>query len=472
MSRNLVLRTVVLLSTVLFPLISSAESRIALVIGNAGYSGSISPLANPANDATDVAGKLRENGWNVILATDANRRDMSRKLNEFRDALKSTPESTALFFYAGHGVQIEGKNYLIPLGEEFEVPDDVKENAFLVDRVLDVFDEAKIKQSVIFLDACRDNPFSRRSRSLGSNRGLAFIPASENAEEGSAVIFSTGANEVASDGEGRNGLFTSVLLDYIDTGLELTALFKKVRDDVKAKSFGKQVPSIVTSGILSGIYLGQTNVALRTPVVVVPEVPPLIQLKLNTSVVGLTVTIDDRPVGVTPFEAQIPQGVHTVVLTNPDWNSWSGFVPPGKTGTVVLTPQLVRSNTGQIKDLALQRQGLVGQLGLTQESERLWGNVQLGGWITAGLGTALAVGGFIYGVTAKSSYDSATTASGTSDARQKASTANIVYQTGLLSGGAGLVVALVSNLIAPSVEKVKKQIGYIDSRIQKLEAGS
>jgi len=252
----------VVLAFLYMPYFASAteSNRIALVIGNGSYTGGIDSLTNPTNDAQDVATKLTVSGWKVILVRDADRREMIRKVAEFRDLLKAAPKSTALFFYAGHAVQLEGKNYLLPINEKFEDKTDVVESAFVVDRIVDALDEAKVLQSVIFLDSCRDNPFKAKSRSIGTTRGLAAVPAQESAEEGSAVIFSTAPNEVASDGVGRNGLFTEVLLSYLDSDLELTAMFRKVRDDVRKKSGGLQVPSIVTSGILNNMYLGRTAV--------------------------------------------------------------------------------------------------------------------------------------------------------------------------------------------------------------------
>lgn len=249
---------------------TAEAGRVALVIGNANYTGGIESLANPTNDAQDVAERLTANGWRVLLVKDADRREMIRKLADFKDVLKSTTKPTALFFYAGHAVQLDGKNYLLPINETFQDKTDVTESAFVVDRVVDALDEAKVLQSVIFLDSCRDNPFKSKTRSIGTSRGLAAVPAQEAAEEGSAVIFSTAPNDVASDGSGRNGLFTEVLLPYLDTDLELTAMFKKVRDDVRKKSGGAQTPSIVTSGLLTGLYLGKPNVA---PAAVAPVRP-------------------------------------------------------------------------------------------------------------------------------------------------------------------------------------------------------
>ena len=252
MSRNN-LRYLFLLLILALGMHVSASERIALVIGNGGYSGGISPLRNPVNDAQDVAAKLKGLGWTVIFAQDATRKDFSRRLAEFYDLLRANPESTAVFYYAGHGVQLENKNYLLPIGEDYELPIDVKENAFSIDRVMEVFAEAQVSYSVVILDACRDSPFSGKSRSIGSGRGLTIVPADETALEGSAVIFATAPHSVAADGQGRNGIFTESLLKFIDQGYSLPDLFRLVRDEVKRNSMGSQTPSIVTSGLLADL---------------------------------------------------------------------------------------------------------------------------------------------------------------------------------------------------------------------------
>jgi len=121
--------------------IFAEPAKIALVVGNAAYSDGIPSLANPANDASDISSVLEKNGWRVTKLVDANRREFNRSIIAFQDALKGNPGSTALFYYAGHGVQIEGKNYMLPIGEVFEAKEDVKLSAFCIDSIFDAFTE-------------------------------------------------------------------------------------------------------------------------------------------------------------------------------------------------------------------------------------------------------------------------------------------------------------------------------------------
>jgi uncharacterized caspase-like protein len=123
------------------------------VVGNAAYSEGIPVLANPANDASDIAAVLSRVGWRVTRLVDANRRDFNRNINLIRDALKGNPGSTALFYYAGHGLQIEGKNYMLPIDQVFETNDDVKLSAVSVVTIVQAFSVGRTKFSLIILDS-------------------------------------------------------------------------------------------------------------------------------------------------------------------------------------------------------------------------------------------------------------------------------------------------------------------------------
>jgi|GEM_PF-1912240 hypothetical protein len=241
-------------------------SRIALVIGNAKYT-DVPELRNSVNDAKDMSAALKRMGWRVIEAYDADRRTMLKNVGNFRDALKGNPNSTALFYYAGHGVQLEGKNYLLPLDEVFEGPDDVKYGAVSLDDVLNAYSEGKALKCVTILDACRENPFdAAKTRAIGTTRGLSVVPAVE-VEGGSATIFATAAGDVAQDGTGRNGIFTAALLKQIESGKSLGEIFTAVAKEVKSVTGGQQNPFINSSGLITDIYLSKaatTAVAAST----------------------------------------------------------------------------------------------------------------------------------------------------------------------------------------------------------------
>ena len=154
----------------------SAETpRIALVVGNAAYDGD-AILKNPVNDASDVAAALKAVGWTVTLVTDADRRILNRAIITFRDALAATEGANALFYYAGHGMQVDGSNYLIPVKTDFETIEDVKADAISIQSLTTAIEQAKASVSLVILDACRDNPFAKKmTRSLGGSRGLTVV---------------------------------------------------------------------------------------------------------------------------------------------------------------------------------------------------------------------------------------------------------------------------------------------------------
>ena len=172
----------------------SLERRIALVIGNAKYKEA--PLTNPVNDANDMEAVLKSSGFRVIKAIDATQKQMNRAIFEFGELL--THDSVALFYYAGHGLQVRGKNYLIPVDAEIKSESSVRVESVDVDGVLDQLSNSEL--NVVILDACRNNPFERRTnRSLGTAGGLAQMEA----PKGSLIAYSTAPGKTAADGEGR-----------------------------------------------------------------------------------------------------------------------------------------------------------------------------------------------------------------------------------------------------------------------------
>ncbi|MDK9725626.1 MAG: caspase family protein [Sterolibacteriaceae bacterium MAG5] len=211
---------------------AEAGRRVALVIGNGAYPGAAA-LRNPANDARDMAQKLKRLGFQVIARTDLKQKDMLRALTEFGDQI--VPGSEVLFFYAGHGMQVRGKNYLIPVDAEIRIESAVSSEAVDVDQLLDKLSPARL--SMVILDACRNNPFERRFR--GGGQGLAQI----SAPTGTLIAYATSPGRVAADGEGRNGLFTGELLAAMDIpGIKIEDVFKRVRSNVVRKSHDAQTP--------------------------------------------------------------------------------------------------------------------------------------------------------------------------------------------------------------------------------------
>lgn len=223
-------------------------SRLALVIGNADYAND--KLGNPVNDARDMAALLKKSGFEVILKENASLKDMHLALREFGDRLKR--ETLGLFYFAGHGVQVRGHNYLVGIDADISREDEVAFNALDLQALLEKMDSARNHTNIIILDACRNNPFSSRFKL--ANSGLAQI----DAPPGTVVAFSTAPGSVAADGNGRNGLYTKFLLAHLtEPGVRIEDAFKQVRISVRAESNNKQTPwestSLESELILKGV---------------------------------------------------------------------------------------------------------------------------------------------------------------------------------------------------------------------------
>ena len=183
----------------------------------------------------------------IQVWADETPRGFNRAITGFRDTLAAHEGADALFFYAGHGMQADGNNYLIPVKTDFDSLDDIKSDAISIQSVTNAIQQAKASVSLIILDACRDNPFAKKmSRSLGGTRGLTVVQTGGGAS-GSAILFSTSPGDVALDGNGRNGVFTSALLKYINSDLKIEDLFKKVTGEMHQQSAGAQNPWINAS---------------------------------------------------------------------------------------------------------------------------------------------------------------------------------------------------------------------------------
>ena len=216
---------------------------MALVIGNAAYS-NVPSLANPVNDAREMSSALRELGFKVIEGYNLNSSTMRSKIAEFGAALPGA--GVSLFYYAGHGMQVSGRNYLVPVDAKVERPSALGTEAIEVNTVIADM-EAEKRINLVFLDACRDNPLSRNlARSMGSGsrstavgQGLAQL----NAGIGTLITFATSPDTIALDGSGRNSPFTQAMLKYIRTpGLEIRSMLTRVRADVIRATNEQQVP--------------------------------------------------------------------------------------------------------------------------------------------------------------------------------------------------------------------------------------
>ena len=260
----------ILLITIFFSsLLLAAESRVALVIGNSNYD--VGRLRNPINDATDIANALEKLNFKVIRVFDGNRSKMINGINSFRDSLKNS--DIALFFYSGHGVQIKGENYLIPLNQDFLSEDDYESYAVSMDYISKRMTEAKNK--IVILDACRNNPLSTGRSGV---KGLALIT---NSDDNMMIVYATAPYKVAKDGVGKNSPFTESLLTHINIKEEFESLFKKIISDVRNKTNGEQIP-YKNSSISNDIYLAGR-----------PESPPTNTASNTTKVETSTMNAND-----------------------------------------------------------------------------------------------------------------------------------------------------------------------------------
>lgn len=231
-----------------------AEKRVALIMGNSAYK-NVARLANPANDAVLVGGMFRKAGFDIVdIKLDLTGSEMRKALREFGGKVRDA--GVAVVYYAGHGIELDGVNYLIPTDATLETDSDVLDETIALDRALFAVEPAK-QLRLIILDACRDNPFAKTmkrtiaSRAIG--RGLAKVePTSPN----TMIAFAAKAGSTASDGDTKNSPFATALVERLPTpGLDLGKAFRFIRDDVLKSTGNKQEPFVYGS-------LGGDDVAL------------------------------------------------------------------------------------------------------------------------------------------------------------------------------------------------------------------
>ncbi len=251
---------------------ASTPQRVALVIGNSDYD--IGPLLNPLNDAKAMANALRGTGFEVIEYLNVqNLADMKRAVREF--GMKIQNGGVGLFYYAGHGIQVEGKNYLIPIKAQIYSEEEVEYESVDVGFVLAQMEIARNRMNILILDACRNNPFARSWRSSAS--GLAMI----SAPAGTMIAYATAPGSVASDGTGDNGLYTEELLKQIGKkGLKIEDVFKAVRANVMQRSNNMQTPW-ETSSLIGDFYFVRQDVEIQETLV--EEITPVVTEVTETS---------------------------------------------------------------------------------------------------------------------------------------------------------------------------------------------
>ena len=239
-----------------------AGRRVALVVGNGAYA-HVKALPNPPNDAHAIAKSLRDIGFTVSEGIDLDRATMQKTIRDFlRDA---APSQVAVVYYAGHGVQIDGRNYLVPIDLAFQAGGRMTDAMVDVDSIMAGLDD-QLRTNIFILDACRNNPMAPQVASAGPNRGIeagsglaapASLGAGSTLGAGTLIAFATAPGQVALDGEGANSPFSAALSHHIGTpGLEVQQMLTRVRAEVVAATNSRQVPWS-NSSLLGEVYLAE-----------------------------------------------------------------------------------------------------------------------------------------------------------------------------------------------------------------------
>jgi Caspase domain len=297
----------------------AAEPRTALVIGNAAYG--MRALSNPVNDATDIAAALRQSGFEVILKTDADLAGMTEAVREFGAALQRKG-GVGLFYFAGHGVQIGGDNYIIPVGVGLAGENDVRTHTVNSADVLNAMAAARNPLNIVILDACRDNPFSSGER---GTRGLARM-------DSNSILFlslSTSPGAVALDGDGRNSPYTKHLVRALNTpGLTIEDTFKRTLKGVYQETQGQQTPWISSS--FFGEFVFRSGPA--PPVVsavaptLAPAAPPFAAPAPAPVIAARPAQPDKSNTVLRQGPAPALAGLYRVAGTNPNGSRYSGML--------------------------------------------------------------------------------------------------------------------------------------------------
>lgn len=247
------------------PSVAQAAGRVALVIGNSTY-GEIGDLENPRNDAADVGAALERLGFDVTTVLDVDQFGFNQALLDF--TRRSIGADMAFVFYAGHGIEVDGVNYMVPVNAKLERDTDVRFAAVSLDDMLAATRGASLR--VVILDACRNNPLARTIRRTGSTRSMSRgsfgAVDEETLDDETLVAYAAAAGTTASDGTGdRNSPYTAALLEYLEQPLELSAMFRRVRTRVLETTHRTQRPHEYGS-LLRDHYLGGTSGGVTSPV--------------------------------------------------------------------------------------------------------------------------------------------------------------------------------------------------------------
>lgn len=283
---------------------ASAERRVALVLGNSQYQHAAA-LANPARDGQAMAGRLKDLGFEVVSGFDLTKQQTQATVAQFAREVRGA--DIALFFYAGHGLQVSGKNYLLPVDAALEDETSLDFEAVSVDFILrQMSRETSIR--LVFLDACRDNPLAdvlaKSAGIKGASSGLAEIPI-ENGGAGTLVAFAASPNQLAYDGSGDHSPFTTALLQHIgESNVSVTEAMNRVTSDVFKATAGKQRPWINVS-LTTEVVLHKVD--LNAPLIVGEANPPQAEAGSGTRNTGAAPGQADDQLALNALREKIPK---------------------------------------------------------------------------------------------------------------------------------------------------------------------
>jgi len=315
----------------------SAQQKYALVIGNGAYTSG--RLANPVNDANDMTAALQSLGFTVDKVLDGNLDQIESAVMRLKNRLSVSKNSYGFFFYAGHGVQSNGVNYLIPIGAAIPSENSLRDRAVSVQWTLSELNDAGNELNIVVLDACRDNPFTW---ARSGSRGLAVI---SNQPADSIVVYATSAGSTAADGTGRNGLFTSELLKNIKTpGMEVNEIFRRTGAGVAQASDRKQIPALY-SQFFGNAYLSSAPAA--APASTVQSSVATGNITVTSAIAG-EILIDGKGTGISVKDGG------TATITNVSTGNTEVAVKESN-GAIIKAPQMVMVRQGQTVTAAIER---------------------------------------------------------------------------------------------------------------------
>lgn len=267
----------------------NVEQRVALVIGNSDYRGVLSKLSNTINDAKSIKNILEQRGFEVIYSEDTTKKNMKKSLNQFYNAIKKG--GVGMFYFSGHGIEVDGQNYLIPIDAKIEAKSDTEFEAIALNKITKRMQNMGNRLNIVVLDACRNDPFSR---SVGTG-GLAKVEPI-----GMFVSYSTGAGSVASDGRaGGHGLFTESLIHHMKQELDLRDVFQRTRADVYSKSNKRQFPAIYNQTINGKFYFTQPTGSSPTITNYTP--PQVVEQPVRQQTPTRVTEVEEEPIDISPY---------------------------------------------------------------------------------------------------------------------------------------------------------------------------